>query len=237
MKQLERISLLIVAAFTLCMLNAAPASALPQPYVGGQFRYWVFSNHNDMRDVLAYWVPGPFHVQLEYWDFLDPGSPDQFRPEVGVHLRDHRNSVYTAQWRHEHKAERLTFSTEQILNGNWVGRAEVSPIITKDDTKTVVSAGFDYYWKSYNFASATLIHDPREDNLWVVPVRVRLATESYDWIQATVAPASKGSIGWAFDVRVRGVRLGVEHNNKYDFTNLDNTIYTVGFERAYGPKP
>ena len=51
-------------------------------------------------EIYPYWVPGPLHVQLEVWDFVDAGTSDQFRPEVGVHLRDRRNSVYTLQWRH-----------------------------------------------------------------------------------------------------------------------------------------
>ena len=237
MRRLVRISLLICVAFLARTIDSAPAAAAPQPYVGAQFRDWVFSNHNDLRDGIVYWVPGPFHVQLEYWDFLDPHSQDQFRPEVGVHLRDSRRSIYTAQWRHEFMAERLTFGTEQILAAHWVGRAEVSPIIATHLTQTVVSGGLDYYWQSYNFASATLIHDPRGNDLWVAPLRVRLANESNDWAQATLVPTTKRTLGWSFDVNLRGVRLGVERNSRYDFTNLDNTIYTVGYERAYGPKP
>ncbi len=222
---------------SLVLLGPAAASAAPAPYLGGQVRDWVFSNHNDLRDVLAYWVPGPVHVTLEYWDFLDPASKDQFRPEVGVHARDVRRSVYTAQWRHEQNDERLTFGTDQVLGRGWVARGEVSPLLGKDSTLVVVSGGADYYWGSYHFASATVIHDPRGNDLWVMPVRVRLATESNDWLQATLAPSTKRTLGWAFDLRWRGVRLGVERNSRYDFTNLDNTIYSVGFERNYGVRP
>jgi hypothetical protein len=230
---------IVVLLALLAPFASAPQAAhsAPAPYVGGQFRYWVFSNHNDLRDLIAYWVPGPFHVTLEYWDYLDPGSTDQFRPEVGVHLRDVRKSVYTVQWRHEPGANRLTFGTDQIISGPWVARFEVSPIIYKDSTLTVVSAGADYYWGSYNFASATLVHDPRGSDLWSVPMRVRWANEENDWVQATVAPASKGSIGWAFDARLHGVRAGVEKNNRYDFTLLDNIAFTLGYERNLGPRP
>jgi len=63
-----------------------------------------------------------------------------------------------------------------------------------------------------------------------VPLRVRLANEQDDWVQATFAPASGRTVGWALDLKRRWVRLGVERNNRYDFTDLDNTIYTVGFE-------
>ena len=82
-----RIAGLVLA---LALLGVAPASALEltKGRLGGQFRYWFFDDGNDLRDVLAYWAAKNYHVQLEYWDFKDPEAGDQFRPEVGVHLRD-----------------------------------------------------------------------------------------------------------------------------------------------------
>jgi len=220
-------------AFLLLAL-ALPSAALATPprYVGGQYRYWAFSNHNDLRDVLAYWMQGPFHVQLEYWDYVDRGTDDQFRPEIGLHLRDRRKSVYTVQWRAEHRQDRFWLTTDQVLSDHIVGRAGVSPIVSRDSTVWVLALGADYYWGSYNFASADIIHDPRGENgdLWVVPLRVRLANEENDWVQVTFAPASRRTNGWALDVKKRWVRLGVERNARYDFTDLDNIIYTVGFE-------
>ncbi len=210
----------------------AAAAATPPRYAGAQYRYWAFSNQNDLRDALAYWVPGPFHLQLEYWDFVNPDTDDQFRPEIGIHLRDRRKSVYTLQWRAERHQHRFWLMTDQVLGDHWVGRLEVSPIVARDSTEWVWAVGADYYWGSWNFLQATLIRDPRggEDELWVFPVRLRLANEANDWVQATFAPASQRTVGWAFDVKERWLRLGVERNNRYDFTRLDNTIYTVGFE-------
>ena len=209
---------------------AAP-SAAQTATLGGQFRYWAFNNHNDLRDVLGYWAKGPLHVQLEYWDFVR--GQDVFRPEIGLHLRDRRRSVTTLQWRHERRRQdRFTLGTDQVLNDRWVARAEVSPIVTPDSTEWVVSGGLDFYWASYSFAQVTVIRDPRGDGLWVVPLRVRLATEANDWVQVTVAPASERTLGWAVDTKVRWLRLGVERNSRFDFTDLDNTIYTIGFELA-----
>ena len=225
----------LVLLAVLALGAAVPAAATPPKYFGAQARYWVFSDHNDLRDVLAYWVPGPFHVQLEYWDFLDPGTDDQFRPEVGIHLRDARRSVYTLQWRHEHEQERFWLGTDQVLTDHVVGRAEISPIVNSDSTEWVADVGADYYWGSWNFLSATVIRDPRVDGLWVVPLRARLANEGNDWFQVTVAPASKRTFGWAVDAKYGWLRLGVERNNRYDFTSVDNTIYTVGFEHALAP--
>lgn len=216
----------------LALALPAAACATPRSYVGAQARYWAFSNHNDLRDVLAYWMQGYFHVQLEYWDFVDRDTKDRFRPEIGIHLRDDRRSVYTVQWRGEQHQDRFWLGTDQVLSAHLVGRAEISPIVTPDSTLWVFSGGADYYWASYNFASATLIHDPRGQgtDLWVVPLRVRLANEQDDWVQGTFAPASGRTVGWGFDLKKRWLRLGVERNDRFDFTDLDNTIYTVGFE-------
>lgn len=229
-------SFVLLASFGAVLgTGLVPRSAAARPAViGGQYRYWSFTNHDDLRDVLAYWVPGPFHVQLEYWDRVK--GRDQFRPEVGLHLRDHRKSVYTVQWRHELDQERLFFMTDQVLSDHIVGRAEIDPIVGKDSTSWVFGGGGDYYWGSWNFFSATLYHDPRGSDLWVAPLRLRLANEANDWVQATVAPASKRTLGWAFDVKYRWLRTGVERNSRFDFTDLDNVIWTIGFEVPF-PKP
>jgi hypothetical protein len=218
----------LLLLLSLAASAAVAAPSIAAPVVGGQVRWWAFSDHEDMRDVLAYYAPGPFHVQLEYWDF--ERGEDQFRPEVGLHLRDARRSVYTVQWRHERRAERFWLGTEQIIDARWVGRAEVSPIVTENETQTVFDAGADYYWGSYSFAGFTVIRDPREDGLWVVPVRGRFANEANDWLQLTVAPASRRTIGWAADAKWRWLRMGVERNSRFDFTTRDNVIYTAGVE-------
>jgi hypothetical protein len=227
-------TLRMIVALTLASLApggaaAAGASTGPQPYAGAQFRYWAFSNANDLRDVLAYWVPGPFHVQLEVWDFVR--GNDQFRPEVGLHLRDARRSVYTLQWRHERDAERYRLGTDQVLSRRLVGRVEVSPIVAhQGGTDWVYAGGLDYYWADYDFVTATVIRDPRGGGLWVVPLRLRLADRRNDWVQFTVAPASRRTLGWALDAKLRWLRLGVERNSRYDFADVDNVIWTAGVE-------
>lgn len=214
---------------------AAPAASLGT--FGAQYRYWSFSNGNDLRDPLVTWVPGPVHVQLEYWDFLQ--GEDSFRPEAGLHLRDRRRSVYTVQWRHERLQERWWAGTDQVLNDYVVGRVQAGALVARDSAARAVNggrlswvweAGVDVYWGSYSFASYGVIRDPREGGLWIVPMRGRLATEKNDWIQLTVAPASRKSLGWAVDLKARWLRAGVERNNRFDFTNTDNTIVTAGVE-------
>ena len=101
----------------------------------------------------------------------------------------------------------------------------------------MVSAGADYYWKSWNFASVDIVRDPRLDGLWIVPMRVRLANEANDWVQLTFAPASESTNGWAIDAKKRWVRVGLERNNRYDFTTKDNWIVTVGFEVDVPKRP
>lgn len=222
-----RIPCAALAAVALALATAAPAAA--QDRFGAQVRYWDFTNDQTMRDFVLYYSQPLVHAQLELWDF--ERGQDQFRPEVGLHLRDRRRSVYTIQWRHEDTRERLTFGTDQVLGGPWVARAEVSPLVGKGlEPLVVLSAGADYYWGSYNFASATAIRDPRDDGFWVFPLRVRLANESNDWLQAVVAPAAERTFGWALDAKLRWLRLGVERNSRFDFTEVDNVIYTIGFE-------
>ena len=102
-----------------------------------------------------------------------------------MHLRDQRRSVYTLQWRHERDDERAWVGTEQVVGRHWVARAEVSPLVFRDSTTIVWDAGADVYYGSYGFAGATVVRDPRDDGLWVVPVRVRLANERNDWVQVT----------------------------------------------------
>jgi hypothetical protein len=223
----------VLAALVALAGAARPAEAVPPQRLGGEFRYWRADGDSDLRDYIVWWSRRWFHLQYEYWDFVADDSHDHARPEVGVHIPDRRKSVYTLQWRREYRRDRWTLSTDQVLAEHWVGRAEVSPIVWPDSTQTVVSVGADYYWGSYNFASATLVHDPREDNLWIVPMRVRLANEEDDWIQLTLSPASRHSLGWAVDLKVTGCRIGIERNSRYDFTSVDNVILTVGYERSF----
>ena len=57
------------------------------------------------------------------------------------------------------------------------------------------------------------------------------------WVQATFAPATQRTVGWALDVKKRWLRVGVERNNRFDFTTRDNTIYTAGIEVPLGAQP
>lgn len=220
---------LISVLLPLLLLLLLPAAAGAAPRAGAQFRYWEFSNGNDLRDYILYVVPGPFHLQLEYWDW--ERGEDHWRPEFGLHLRDARRSTYDLEWRHERNRERFTIGTGQVLGDHWVARATVSPIVPEDGpVETVVSGGLDAYWGSYSFAGATLVIDPRGDDFWALPLRVRVATERNDWLQATVVPTGDRTFGWALDGKLRWLRAGVERNSRYDFTDLDNTIYTLGLE-------
>lgn len=219
---------LLAALLAAAALLTAGSPAAAAGVVGAQFRYWAFEDGNDIRDPVLYYAPGPFHVQLEYWDVVR--GEDQFRPEVGLHLRDSRRSSYLLQWRHERNAERFWVGTEQVVGARWVVRGDVSPIVARERTLTVWDAGADYYWGSYSFAGVTVIRDPRGDDLWVVPVRARFASERNDWLQFTVAPASRRTGGWAVDAKWSWLKLGVERNSRYDFTSRDNVISTLGVE-------
>lgn len=224
----------LLGLLTLALAMGPAAAHASGPVAGGQFRYWVFSDHNDLRDVLGYYATDRWHVQLEQWDFVS--GTDQFRSDIGVHIRDRRNGLYTVSWLHSNRQERFTFGTAQTLGSHLVGRAEVSPIFSPDmKTQIVYLVGADYYWGSYNFLSASVVRDPRDEAFWVFPMRVRIANEQNDWFQLGWAPATERTNGWSVDLKKRWLRLGVESNSRYDFTTTDNVIYTVGFELDLSP--
>jgi len=219
----------LVVAALLVLAGVAPAAAAPGR-IGAQFRYWAFDDRNDNRNPILYGVLDPIHVQVEVWDYVR--GTDQFRPELGVHLRDRRRSSYDMQWRHELDVERLTLGTGQVLSDHVVGKISVAALVNRDSTEYVYSGGIDAYWHSYSFAGVDVLRDPRGDDLWVVPVRLRLANEGNDWVQFTLAPASRRTLGWAADAKVKWLRFGLERNNRFDFTTRDNIISTLGVEFA-----
>ncbi len=221
----------------LLLALAAACTAAPSAYaarIGAQFRYWAFDDGNDLRNPLVYVTTRHFDAQLERWD-AEEGF-DQTRAEFGVHARDARRSSYFARWRHERSQERAWLGTEQVAGERLVLRATAGPILPHGGGATlfVWETGADVYWGSYSFAGATLVRDPREGGLWAAPVRARFASERNDWLQLTVAPASKRTFGWAVDGKWHVLRAGVERNSRFDFTTRDNVIFTLGFERELG---
>lgn len=211
---------------------AAAATARAAPVVGAQGRLWSFTNGLELRDAIVYAEPGPLHLQFEVWDRSD--GIVQYRPEAGVHVRDARRSSYALTWRHEAADERVTIGTEQVAGRGFVVRGDVAPLLARGGTSWTWNVGADRYWGSYDFAGATLVRDPRSGGLWAAIARVRFATERDDWVQFTVAPASRRTIGGAVDVKWRVLRAGIERNSRFDFTDLDNVIGTLGVEFPLG---
>jgi hypothetical protein len=221
----------IAVCWALLLVIASAPSARAGSNAGAFFRYWDFSDGRPLRDYIVFIDPGPLHLQFEYWDFAT--GEDRVRPEVALRLRDRRRSSYELGWRHEGEVERLTLATGQVVGHAVVVRAAVSPLVSDDGTQVVLEAGADRYWSDYSHAGATVIRDPREGGLWAVPIRARFATSSNDWLQGTLAPASRRTLGWAVDAKWRWLRAGIERNNRFDFTDLDNTIYTLGIQRGW----
>lgn len=217
---------LVAAAVLLCGI----ASLASADRVSVGMRYWAFADRNDLRAPYAHWVGERLHVGLEAWQPVSGGDL-RVRPEAGVMWRDvESHTAYHLDWRHEQPFERFTLGAERVLGRGWVAKAEVATLANADSSQFVYRGGFDRYWGSYHFWSAEVVRDPRDGGLWAFPVRVRLATESNDWVQATVVKASQRTTGWALDARWRLLRVGVERNNRFDFTNRDNVIWSAGLE-------
>ena len=117
-----------------------------------------------------------------------------------------------------------------MVGSRFVARAEISPLVFPHDVQVVYDAGADVYWGAYSFGGFTVIRDPRDGGLWAVPLRVRLASPRNDWLQFTLVPASRRTLGFAADLKYGWLKAGVERNSRYDFTTRDNLITTLGVE-------
>lgn len=229
--------LLLVLAIVAAGALGARAAGAREFTLGAQYRYWSFADGNDLRDPVLYAKSGAFDVQAERW--LPLRGADQTRIEAGAFVKDARRSAYSLRWRHEAAQERLWFGTEQVVGARTVLRATTGPLLPHDggDVKFVWEAGADVYWGSYSFAGATAVRDPRDGGLWSWPLRVRFATERNDWLQCTAVPADRRTFGWAVDAKWRVLRVGIERNDRFDFTARDNVIFTLGLERTFGAPP
>jgi len=220
----------IAIALVLVSSSARPALAQTNvPRVGAQFRYWNFDGPNDLRDYIVYVVPGQWHAQVEVW--ASKLGQDQFRPELGGYVKDHRGSSYSALVRLEGgKRMNLELETGQVLAGGFVARGLVRVI---DDfhgpTSVLWGGGLDRYYGGYSFASVSAYRDPRFGGRWTWTIMNRLAND-HAYLQLGITPAEGRPPGYFAVAKYHWLVAGYEKNSRYDFSNLDNRIYTLGFE-------
>ena len=229
-RALARAAFAVGLVLVIAAVAPQPAAAQTNaPRVGAQFRFWDFDGPNDNRDYIFYVVPGQWHAQVELWDYRL--GKDQVRPELGGYLKDKRGSSYSALVRLEGD-QRVNFETEtgQVLAGGFVARGLVRVI---DDfhgpTSVLWGGGLDRYYGDYSFASASAYRDPRFGGRWTWTLMNRLASE-HAYLQVGLTPAEARPPGYFAMAKYHWLVAGYEKNSRYDFSNLDNRIYTLGLE-------
>ena len=62
------------------------------------------------------------------------------------------------------------------------------------------------------------------------------STHVFCAVSLLLASTTDRALGWSIDAKARWLRAGVERNSRYDFTNVDNLIFTLGFEVPFPRK-
>jgi len=221
------------AVLMLAVTIALPPVVQADPTASGMIRHWAFGDGHDIDETALVLVGRPLHGEFEYRRMRD--GADQVRGGCGAHARDGRGSTYTLAWRDEHVYRSLRVGTEQVVRGPWVARADVSPIFADGEPQWSAGIGLDRYTGSYGLVSVSVTRDPRERGLWVMPMRWRLADERNDWVQLGFTPSFEGASGWSAVAKWRWLKTAVEANHRYDFTAVDNVIYTAGVDVPLQP--
>jgi len=96
-----------------------------------------------------------------------------------------------------------------------------------------IGAGVDYYWGDYNFLSMRAINDPRDSGRWSFITSHRFQRDPSFYVQPGVILRTDGSTGWFLQGKIRWFRWGAGRYDRFDFTEVDRTIYSAGVEVTY----
>jgi hypothetical protein len=211
----------------------APAPAKPLGTAIVQWDHLVDSDDTTFEDFWAFLSYKQAHVQAWYGDFTKGG-------EVGGYLKDGRRSTYAGLYRYRKDFDHVVqFDTEQILKKGFVAAGmlrgiHVIPDNAPGDRNMIqFGAGMDYYWGDYNFLSVRAISDPREGGRWTFVASHRFQRDLSFYIQPGVILHTDGSAGWFLQGRYRIFRWGAGKYDRFDFTDVDRTVYSAGLEWTY----
>jgi len=206
-----------------------------------QWDHLVDSNDKTWEDFWAFVAYKQAHFQLWSGEFTDGA-------EIGGYLKDHRRSAYAGLYRFRDDFDHvLQFDTEQVLKKGWVLAAMLRGIRIIDfDAKEQAAAlsgedigarnelqfgtGFDWYHLDFNFMSLRAISDPREGGRWSFILSERLHHGADIYVQPGLIMRTDNSTGWFLQGKVKYFRWGVGKYDRFDFTDVDRTIYSAGVE-------
>ena len=212
--------------------KGAPAQDKPLGTVIIQWDHLVDSDDDTFEDFWGFLSYKQVHAQAWYGDFTKGG-------EVGGYLKDRRRSTYSALYRYRKDFDHvLQFDTEQILKNGFVAAGMLRNIhipdpATEDRHMIQVGAGMDYYWGDYNFLSVRAISDPREGGRWSFVTSHRFQKDLSFYIQPGIVLHTDGSAGWFLQGRYKYFRWGAGKYDRFDFTDVDRTVYSAGLEWTY----
>jgi len=214
--------------------EAQPEAA--RPPLGNVIIQWDHLDDSNDRNFEDFWAFGSYkqsHAQVWYGQYTKG-------VEVGGFLKDRRRSTYGGLYRYRQDFDHVVqFDTEQILKKGFVLAGMVRGIQVIPDDPTVdkhqvqFGAGFDYYWSDWNFASVRAISDPREGGRWSLIASNRFQWDPTFYVQPGVVVSTDNSTGWFLQGRYRLLRWGVGNYDRFDWTAVNRTVYSLGVEFSY----
>jgi len=213
--------------------NRAQAPAKPLGTAIVQWDHLVDSDDDTFEDFWGFLSYKQAHVQAWYGDFTKGG-------EIGGYLKDRRRSTYSGMYRYRKDFDHVVqFDTEQILKKGFVAAGmlrgiHVIPDNAPGDRNMIqFGGGMDYYWGDYNFLSVRAISDPREGGRWSFVTSHRFQRDLSFYVQPGIVLHTDGSAGWFLQGRYKMFRWGAGKYDRFDFTEVDRTVYSAGLEWTY----
>lgn len=213
-----------------------PAGSRPAAPRGKWIAQWdhlVDSNDRTFEDFWGFVSYKQAHFQIWSGEFTDGA-------EIGGYLKDHRRSTYAGLYRFRNDFDHvLQFDTEQTLKHGFVLAAMLRGIHVIPDgqpggkNQIQFGTGFDYYWGDYDFLSVRAISDPREGGRWSLITSNRFHHGEDVYVQPAIILHTDSSAGWFVQGKIHWFRWGVGNYDRFDFTEVDRTVYSAGVEFSY----
>jgi hypothetical protein len=170
--------------------------------------------------------------------------------QLGGYVRDGRRSTYSGLYRYRNGFDHiLQFDTEQILGGGFVYAAMLRGIDVihhdqkendpeaggriGDDIQLQFGTGFDWYWGDWDFLTFRATSDPREGGRWSFMTSHRFHNSEDIYVQPGWIIRTDRSTSWFIKGKIKAFVWMIGDYNRFDFADVDRTIYSAGVEIAY----
>ena len=196
-----------------------------------QNEYIEDSNGNTYHDPSVFVAHGQSHLQVWLGQFTKGF-------ELGHYFRDTRRSTYDVLYRFRDGFDHaIDLSTGQVLSRGFTGVAtlrfiRVIPSDAEDRNLIQPSLGFDKYYGDYHFAGFRAVQDPTQRDRFTFVLLNRFAGHDRH-VSFGIAPRTDGEVGYMVDTRLKWFRAGFGRFNRFDYTALDRTTFTVGVEARF----